>query len=442
MTLRSPAGSEAVWRTLLATGDVAAIAKAIEAGFGLGPCNEQLHTPLMLAARHTDSAEVIALLIAAGSDPGARDRDDRTAIMHAVESSAAPSVVSALVAAMSPETAKSHPSDRALRNDAEAPTTAQPVQAQTIGAQAVTMVAAAIVRELQVGPPSWVRPWSTSPGPHLPHNIVTRNRYGWFNTLWLWSAADKKAYARHAWLTRLQAEKVGASIRLGEQPTLAFKIFRAYTKKVVAAEATSSSSADGRSDPAGPEPATKTVRIRSPMPAMKTFLLFNVAQVEGLPKRFTAEAAESVEVTGFHAARHLLAGLGADVRHGGDDAYYDRGGDFIRLPDVGQFISPQAYVSTSFHEHVHWTGHPSRLNRDPGDQVGDEVYAFEELVSELGTAFLCAEFGVDSRFEQSAAYIGSWIQRLSDDPAFLFQATQTAGAAVDYMRTACPEAFT
>ena len=437
-----PSPQEAVWRTLLSIGDVSAIQSVLAQGLDVGVLGEHGHTPLMLAAQYADSPDIVRLLLASGADADARDRNGRTAVMHAIDTGASPEVVAALGEAGTRSAATTGVNDPTA-DDAVVPAPlAAPVKPPTVGEKSMRMVADAIVRELRAGVPSWVRPWSASPEAGLPFNVVSRKPYSSLNALWLWSAARERGYTRHAWLTPRQAEKSGGTVRTGEKPTLAFSYFGAYTKKRVPSKADGAGAGNDGKGGTDDAATAKTVLIRTQLPAMKAFLLYNVAQVDGLPKRLrdaaTTKAAQDV---GCGLAKQLLDGLGADVRHGGDRAFFHPSDDFIQLPLLEHFQTPQAYLSTSLHEHVHWTGHTSRLKRVFGKKFGDERYAFEELLTELATAFLCARFRVDGRFDQSVAYINTWIKRLSDDPRYLFQVILEAEHAVDFMKAKCPSAF-
>jgi antirestriction protein ArdC len=132
-------------------------------------------------------------------------------------------------------------------------------------------------------------------------------------------------------------------------------------------------------------------------------------------------------------ADEFLVSTGADIRHGEPRAYYARKADFINLPAFEAFRAPAAYYATAFHELTHWAGAESRLNRTKGRKFGDQEYSFEELVAELGSAFLCAEFGFDNG-GADAAYIDHWISFLTNHETALISAASQASKAADYMR--------
>ena len=135
---------------------------------------------------------------------------------------------------------------------------------------------------------------------------------------------------------------------------------------------------------------------------------------------------------GFEKAAEIVKALGADVRTGGARAYYSPKDDYIQLPEAGKFEHTADFWATSLHEHAHWTGHASRLDR-PGitdfSGFGSEAYAFEELCAEIGAAFVCKHIGVTRTglFENHVAYLASWKKKLEDDPSAIRRAIQEAG---------------
>jgi antirestriction protein ArdC len=122
------------------------------------------------------------------------------------------------------------------------------------------------------------------------------------------------------------------------------------------------------------------------------------------------------------------------VRHGGNRAFYTTAGDYIQMPEFGQFDEPHGYYATLAHEHVHWTGAAHRCAREFGKRFGDEAYAFEELVAELGAAFLCADLALSNEPRRDhAAYIASWLRVLQNDKRAIFTAASKAQGAADYL---------
>lgn len=172
------------------------------------------------------------------------------------------------------------------------------------------------------------------------------------------------------------------------------------------------------------------------IPFMKGYTVFNIEQIEGLPAHYYAPAKSQLNPDQrIEAADAFFADTGADIRHGGSSAYYSPPEDYVQMPVFESFRDAESYYATLAHECTHWTRHKSRLDRDFGrKRFGDEGYAREELVAELGAAFLCADLGLtlEDR-EDHAAYIGSWLKVLKDDKRAIFTAAAHAQRATDYL---------
>jgi antirestriction protein ArdC len=273
-------------------------------------------------------------------------------------------------------------------------------------------VTARIVAELEKGAAPWIKPWSATPGKNIPHNAATGNAYSGCNVILLWMAQGEFTSPR--WLTYKQAQELGGHVRKGEKS-------RATVVKVLNLEAKPK---DGE---------TEGDRFTT----IKAYAVFNVDQCEGLPE--TILNPEPI------APRHdderdatideFIAATGADFRDdvGGDRAYYSPSTDFIAMPAFAAFKSASNYYATAFHELAHWTGSAKRLDRQFGKRFGDRAYAAEELVAELASAFLCAEFNLDGELRH-AGYIQNWIALLKDDPRAFFTAASKAQAAAQFMR--------
>ena len=163
------------------------------------------------------------------------------------------------------------------------------------------------------------------------------------------------------------------------------------------------------------------------VPMLKPFWVFNVADIDGLPEQTAAVLGEFQPV---EEGEFILKASGAHIEHGGNRASYSPAADMIRLPQPEQFKSPANYYATALHELVHWTGHESRLSREYGKRFGDEAYAFEELVAELGSAFVLADLGLSQySIEGHASYLQSWLKVLKSDKTAIFTAAKHASAA-------------
>ena len=174
---------------------------------------------------------------------------------------------------------------------------------------------------------------------------------------------------------------------------------------------------------------------------MRFYTVFNANQVEGYDHHESGTPNDNDLVTRLDNADRYCTGTGADIRHGGAGAFYDRGEDYISIPETRAFVdTPQAsatenYYSVLLHELTHWSGAPGRLNRDKAKTRKEiDKYAFEELIAELGAAFLCSKLGiVQTPRDDHALYIKSWLRALKDDKKHVFRAAAQAAKAVDYL---------
>jgi antirestriction protein ArdC len=170
---------------------------------------------------------------------------------------------------------------------------------------------------------------------------------------------------------------------------------------------------------------------------MKGYTVFNADQIDNLPDRFKVippAAPPSSRIERIAHAEAFFDATGAKVRHGGNRAFYTTDADFIQLPPFESFRDAESYAATKAHEFVHWTGHDSRLARPIRNRFGTEDYAKEELVAELGSAFLCADLGITPEVrEDHAAYIASWLKSLKDDKRLIFRAAAHAQRAADHL---------
>jgi antirestriction protein ArdC len=178
------------------------------------------------------------------------------------------------------------------------------------------------------------------------------------------------------------------------------------------------------------------------IPYMKGYTVFNAGQCDGLPVHYYAKA-EPVALTPMQrldAADRFFAATGADIRHGGTRAYYAAGPDYVRMPPFETFRDAESYAAILLHELTHWTKHGKGLARDLGrKRFGDEGYAVEELVAELGAAFLCADLQLTPEVrEDHATYIASWITVLKNEKRAIFSAAAHAQRAADYLHSLQP----
>ena len=275
-------------------------------------------------------------------------------------------------------------------------------------------VSARILKELEAGAAPWVKAWAATAGQNIPQNAVTNRPYSGCNVILLWLARNR-AWPTPRFLTFKQAIDAGGNVRKGEHGT---KVY--FVKQL--------SIREGDAD-AGDEVDEKIV------PMLREYTVFNVAQCENLsdsiihgkPARVRNPDARDA------LADQFLRSTAADIREGSGEAYFAASRDFISLPAFAAFKGADHFYNVAFHELTHWTGHKARLDRDLKNRFGSRQYAAEELIAELGAAFLCAEFGFDGDV-RNAGYIATWIDLLKTDKRAFFTACSKAQAAADYLR--------
>lgn len=281
-----------------------------------------------------------------------------------------------------------------------------------------------IIASLECGVKPWTQPWNAAhaAGPVSRPLRYNGETYSGINVLTLWASAMEHRFAAPIWMTFNQARQLGAHVRKGETGSPVV-----YASTVVKNE---------------PDEATGEDVDRA-IPFLKSYTVFNVDQIEGLPCHYYALAAgETNPDEHIDAADAFFTRTGAEIEHGGNAAYYAPILDHIRMPVFEAFRSAEAYYATLAHEVTHWTRHKSRLDRDFGrEKFGDAGYAREELVAELGAAFLCADLGLtlEDR-EDHAAYIGHWLAVLKSDKRAIFSAAAHAQRACDFLHVLQPQA--
>jgi antirestriction protein ArdC len=274
-----------------------------------------------------------------------------------------------------------------------------------------------IIADLARGVRPWMKPWTASNTDGritrpLRHNFMP---YRGINILLLWGETMAKGYAANVWMTYRQAVELGAHVRKGEHGSLVV-----FADRFVRSETN-----DQGQD------------VEREIPFMKDYTVFNVEQIEGLPERYQvkADAPAREPMALIDSAEAFFAATGATIRHAGNMAYYSPAADAVVLPVPEAFRDAESYAATKAHELVHWTKHASRCDRNLGGRkLGDDGYAREELVAELGSAFLCADLGITPETrEDHAAYLDHWMKVLREDKRAIFQAASHAQKAVDFL---------
>lgn len=280
-----------------------------------------------------------------------------------------------------------------------------------------------VLAHLEAGVKPWVRPWSDDPAAGFPTNIISRKRYSGINPIILGAASLTHNFTSRWWATFNQWKSLGAKVRRrpdgvppGRWGTQV--VFYQPVEREVRGESG--------------EVKTET------FPLLRTYTLFNADQVDGVPANRLQPAGPTIPSSPqqrFTAAEAALAQCGADLRHGGDRAFYLRpvgewprhtGGDHIQLPHARQFGTPADYVSTLSHELCHWA--EVRLG-----WTGS--YALGELAAELGSVYLAAELNVPNgeHVENHASYVAHWAKACRDDDRALFRAAAQASRAADFL---------
>lgn len=260
----------------------------------------------------------------------------------------------------------------------------------------------------------WERPWtSVENGAAFPRNADGR-AYRGVNTILLWAAAMDHGYASGIWATYKSWAGRGAQVRKGEKGTLV-TLWRPFDRKATAEEIAAGKDTDGK--------------MRGLL--LRHFTVFAAEQVDGYE---VPEATPMPEPQRDAIADAWFAGLGGDVRYGGDQAFYSTATDRITLPDRAAFTTAERFYATLAHEYGHWTGHASRLDRNLSGRFGSEAYAAEELVAELTAAFVGAMLGFHTQVrDDHASYVKNWVEVLRNDKRAIFTAASLAQKAADYL---------
>ena len=265
-----------------------------------------------------------------------------------------------------------------------------------------------IVSELEKGVKPWVHPWHPDKAgdPQAPLNPVTGKHYHGVNVLIL--GMDLRAFESGdpRWMTYQQAQEKNWQVRKGERSTTIF-----FVRPLEV-------------DDEETEGAKRTIRL------LKHYAVYHASQIDGIPA-YKAPSVEEAPWTRPEAADIILKNSGVVIRIGGDRAFYSPTTDHIQLPPESAFRGPAEYATTGLHELGHWTGHPSRLNRELQNRFGSAAYAMEELRAELASAFVASMLGIPTDIPQHASYLASWIIPLKDDKREIFRAATDAQRIAD-----------
>jgi antirestriction protein ArdC len=261
-----------------------------------------------------------------------------------------------------------------------------------------------IIAQLEQGAEAWAKCWATNS--LAPSNLVSGKTYGGINNLVLSLAANAQGFTSNQWATYQQHAAAGFQVQRGQKATTII-FYKPVAGKVDA----------------------DTGDVTSGYAVLKSYSVFNLSQTDAPAQ--PAAPLDTFEAIADCEAR--IVATGADIRHGGDSAFYRPADDSITLPPRDSFTTPAHYYATAFHELSHWTGAKHRLARDLSGRFGNEAYAAEELIAELSAAFLCASHGVTGDLRH-AGYIESWLRVLRDDNKAIFKAAALAQKAADYVQ--------
>lgn len=281
-------------------------------------------------------------------------------------------------------------------------------------------VAERLIEQLKQGTAPWQLPWKPGePGGNMPINPTTNKRYRGINAINLMCAG----YEDKRWLTYKQASAIGAQVRRGQHGTLVqYWKFTEEQDRV-----------DKEGKPVLDEKGNKQkVQVKLERPRVFYATVFNAEQIDGMPPiQKVPETSQTHQWQAHQRAESILEnmreGAGVKINHdGGRGAFYRPLTDSIHLPAKEQFETADNYYATALHELGHATGHSARLNRDLAHPFGSEGYAKEELRAEIASMILGDELGIGHDPGQHAAYVGSWIKALQNDPLEIFRAAADA----------------
>lgn len=278
-------------------------------------------------------------------------------------------------------------------------------------------ITAKIIAVIEKNPGNPEMPWYRPNAPLvLPVNVESGNAYNGVNIVSLWATSDVYGYQTPLWGTYRQWQNAGAQVRKGEKSTLVV-FYKDYDV----------------------EPAADNPEDDGKRRVARASYVFNFAQVDGYTIDAPAPPANPIER--IASADAFVTATKADIRYGGSRAYYRPSEDYIQMPDEHLFTGTatstrsEAFYGVLLHELTHLSGAKHRLNRDLSGRFGNEAYAMEELVAELGAAFLCAELGITPEPRSDhASYIANWLAVLKNDNRAVFTAAAKASEAVGYLK--------
>lgn len=288
--------------------------------------------------------------------------------------------------------------------------------------QVMQEVVARLVEQMEQGADAWEMPWRKIADGGFPTNATTGAEYKGGNVLVLAYIGAAKGYSSSKWATYKQWASVDATVRAGEKGT-----HLVFWSPIAGGAPTSITVKDEQT---GDDVTLHS--LRSSRGFYKGFVVFNREQVDNAPVE--PDKVELTQLERDERAERFFAGIGGEVVWGGNRAYYSPSTDTVHMPQFDQFDASEHAYATLAHEYTHWTGNETRLARVFGKRFGDNEYAAEELVAELGAAFTCARIGIDTVARTDhAAYLKNWCGMLKESPALLWTVASKAQAACDFL---------
>ena len=272
--------------------------------------------------------------------------------------------------------------------------------------QVYQSVTDSIISELEKGAIPWVKPWRADST--ADRNILSNKPYQGINRLILGMSSMIKNYDAPIWGSFQQFQQLGYNIKKGEKGTQIVFYKPVSTQKELP---------DGTIENNG-------------YSVLKAYWIFNIAQTDAPITKIAPEDLKPFNT--ISECENTISKSGAIIQHGGDGAFFVPSLDKINLPNKTAFNSESDYYATAFHELVHWSGAKHRLDRDLSGKYGNPSYAFEELIAEIGAAYLCADHRLQGELRH-AGYIQSWLKALRDDNKAIFKAAAYAQKAADYI---------
>lgn len=269
-----------------------------------------------------------------------------------------------------------------------------------------------MIEQMEEGTGQWVKSWSAPNG--FPQNYITKKEYRGFNFFYLSNIMEERGYKAPYFLTFNQVKEKGGQVKKGA------KSIPVYFYKMLSFNESMENVKTGEDSL-----VSKTV------PLLREYRVFNI---EDTTLEYVLPIGETNDNERFARADKFIEDTGADIRYFGNRAFYRPDSDFIQVPELPYFKSSEDFYATTLHEITHWSGSSKRLDRLKTGSFGSKDYAFEELVAELGSVFLCSHLGISIENNQHPEYLASWIQKLRDDPQVLWRAASQAQQAFDYIR--------